>query len=123
MLNYQQLQTLAEYAALYGNVFLSMALEALQNCAGYINCERPTNRSSITLPDGITRFGKDGGIEYCCRARLLPGFTGPNRNGNATITTEFNAVAVAYNIPQCFQVKLEPYPRDRRYVLIVAKPL
>lgn len=121
-MTYQQLQTLNYYATTYGKLFFDIAYEALCNGAGKINCEKPQNRSAIALPEGITRFSQKGEVEYCCRAKLLPGFIGPYRGANAAITDEFNSVAMAHMIPEHFEVHCEPYSKDPSYIMIVAKP-
>jgi len=121
-MNYQSKQMLDYYAATYGNLFFDIAFAALSNAASVLNCEKPVSRSGIALPDGITRFANDMTIEYCCRAKLLPGFNAPYAGAAKQITMEFNAVAVSMGIDERFDVFCEPYPSDSGYIMIVAKP-
>lgn len=129
-MNYRQLpkniqqQVLDDYYMGYGKLFLNIAYEALSNAANVVNCEKPVSCSSVVLSEGVTRFSNSGDrIEYCCRAKLLPGFSAPYLGANKKLTAAFNAVAIFHQIPERFIVSYEPYPADKDYIVIVATPL
>lgn len=114
---YSELDYLAQQ---YGSVFFDIAFEALSNAADVINCEKPSSRSSIALPEGITRYALDGSVEYCCRAKLLPNYPAPYVNSAQKLEQEFNSVATYHQFPYRFSITISPYKYG--YVLIAAKP-